>query len=112
MKNCQSSNSFSLLPASPKIFYGRESELADLVDTLASEPAQIAILGPGGMGKATLAMATLHHPTIVEKYTVKYLLCRLGDHHWSAFGSGTVSSALEGDRASLRTVRVLSGRAR
>ncbi|KAJ7886883.1 hypothetical protein B0H14DRAFT_3127808 [Mycena olivaceomarginata] len=74
--NCQSSNSFSLLPTSPKIFYGRESELADLVDTFASEPAQVAILRSGGMGKATLAMATLHHPTIVEKCTVKYFISR------------------------------------
>jgi hypothetical protein len=76
MKNCHSSDSFSLLPTSPKIFYGRESELADLVDTFASEPAQVAILRSGGMGKATLAMATLHHPTIVEKCTVKYFISR------------------------------------
>jgi hypothetical protein len=74
MKNCHNSDSFSLLSASPKIFYGRESELADLVDTLASEPAQIVILGPGGMGKATLAMATPHHPTIVEGCTVGYFV--------------------------------------
>ncbi|KAJ7351388.1 hypothetical protein DFH08DRAFT_806108 [Mycena albidolilacea] len=51
LKNCHGSDSFPLLSASPKIFYGKESELVDLVDTLASEPTQIAILGPGGMGK-------------------------------------------------------------
>ncbi|KAJ7792329.1 hypothetical protein B0H14DRAFT_2623957, partial [Mycena olivaceomarginata] len=46
-----SSGSFSLLPASPKIFHGRDSELKDLVSTLVADPARVAILGPGGMGE-------------------------------------------------------------
>ncbi|KAJ7917612.1 hypothetical protein B0H13DRAFT_2441141 [Mycena leptocephala] len=52
-----SSGSLSLLPASPKIFHGRDSELNDLITTLLSDPARAAILGPGGMGKTTLATA-------------------------------------------------------
>ncbi|KAF7352079.1 NB-ARC domain-containing protein [Mycena venus] len=69
-----SSGSLSLLPASPKIFHGRESQLKDLVDALLAEPARVAILGPGGMGKTTLAMAALHDPNILEKYPACYFI--------------------------------------
>ncbi|KAJ6569168.1 P-loop containing nucleoside triphosphate hydrolase protein, partial [Mycena capillaripes] len=59
---------------SPKIFYGREAELKDLIDTLLSDPARATILGPGGMGKTTLAMAALNHPAITEKYSLKHFI--------------------------------------
>ncbi|KAJ7813746.1 P-loop containing nucleoside triphosphate hydrolase protein, partial [Mycena olivaceomarginata] len=60
------------LPASPKMFYGRESELADLITTLLSEhPVRGAILGPGGIGKTTLAIAALHDPAIMNKYSTR-----------------------------------------
>jgi DNA replication protein DnaC len=57
-----SSNSFSMLPSRPRIFYGRESELDNMMKMLSQQPAQIAILGGGGMGKTSLARAVLHHP--------------------------------------------------
>ncbi|KAJ7452895.1 hypothetical protein FB451DRAFT_1521009 [Mycena latifolia] len=63
-----SSNSISMLPPEPKIFHGRETELKDVVDTLHQESPRIAILGPGGIGKTSLAKAVLHHPDIVIKY--------------------------------------------
>ncbi|KAJ6563061.1 P-loop containing nucleoside triphosphate hydrolase protein [Mycena vulgaris] len=63
-----SSNSFSMLPAKPKIFYGRDSELKEVVAALHEKSARIAILGAGGMGKTSLAKAVLHHPDIVAKY--------------------------------------------
>ncbi|KAJ7448589.1 hypothetical protein FB451DRAFT_1288975 [Mycena latifolia] len=62
------SNSISMLPAKPKIFYGRQSELMDVVDKLSLESPRIAILGAGGMGKTSLAKAALHHPDIATKY--------------------------------------------
>ncbi|KAJ6538786.1 hypothetical protein DFH09DRAFT_1323459 [Mycena vulgaris] len=64
-----SSSSFSLLPAQPKIFNGRESELRAAVEMLLAEYARISILGPGGMGKTSLATAVLHHPKVIAKYS-------------------------------------------
>ncbi|KAJ7494057.1 P-loop containing nucleoside triphosphate hydrolase protein, partial [Mycena latifolia] len=63
-----SSNSISMLPAKPKIFHGRESELKKIVDILHQESPRITILGAGGMGKTSLAKAALHHPDIASKY--------------------------------------------
>ncbi|KAJ7107048.1 hypothetical protein C8R44DRAFT_885717 [Mycena epipterygia] len=69
-----SSDSFSLLPVSPKIFHGREAELNHLTNTLLTDSARAAIMGPGGMGKSTLAMAALYHPAIIEKYPNRHFV--------------------------------------
>jgi hypothetical protein len=73
-QGAHSTSSLSLLPASPQIFHGRESELRDLVDTLLADAARVAILGPGGIGKTTLAMAALHHSTIMDKYYLRHFI--------------------------------------
>ena len=52
-----SSKSFSMLPARPQIFHGRESELTEIVRMLQQEYAKIAILGAGGMGKTSICEA-------------------------------------------------------
>ncbi|KAJ7751681.1 P-loop containing nucleoside triphosphate hydrolase protein [Mycena metata] len=57
-----------MLPAEPQIFYGRESELTNILDHFSQGTPRIAILGAGGMGKTSLACAVLHH----EEVTVKY----------------------------------------
>ncbi|KAI0295180.1 hypothetical protein B0F90DRAFT_1820668 [Multifurca ochricompacta] len=63
----QSSNIMSMPqePRSPQIFFGRDTELAIILhmvfDGIQSRPARIAILGPGGYGKTTLANAALTH---------------------------------------------------
>jgi DNA replication protein DnaC len=57
-----------LLPASPKIFHGRESELKDVVNLLVQNSAHIVILGAGGMGKTSLAIA-LHDPQVEAKFS-------------------------------------------
>ncbi|KAJ7028295.1 hypothetical protein C8F04DRAFT_1266012 [Mycena alexandri] len=63
-----SSTSMTMLPSEPKIFHGRDSELADILSAFGQEPTRIAILGAGGMGKTSLSRAALHHPQVVVKY--------------------------------------------
>ncbi|KAJ7463186.1 P-loop containing nucleoside triphosphate hydrolase protein, partial [Mycena latifolia] len=58
----------AMLPAEPKIFYGRESELNQILKNLNQESPRVAILGPGGIGKTSLAKAALHHPDLKSKY--------------------------------------------
>ncbi|KAJ7452936.1 hypothetical protein FB451DRAFT_1374015 [Mycena latifolia] len=69
-----SSGSLSLLPASPKIFHGRDFELAELLGSLLMESPRVAVLGPGGMGKTALTMAALHHAAIGEKYNLRHFI--------------------------------------
>ncbi|KAJ6533804.1 hypothetical protein DFH09DRAFT_1406410 [Mycena vulgaris] len=57
-----------------QIFHGREVELNHLVGILMSEPARAAVMGPGGMGKTTLAMAALHDAAIAEKYAIRHFI--------------------------------------
>ncbi|KAJ7742724.1 hypothetical protein DFH07DRAFT_925515 [Mycena maculata] len=73
-----SSGSLSMLPGCPQIFHGRERELQELVDVLQDDEARIAILGPGGIGKTSLATAVLHHEHVVNKYSSRYFVpCHL-----------------------------------
>ncbi|KAJ7862610.1 hypothetical protein B0H14DRAFT_495735 [Mycena olivaceomarginata] len=69
-----SSSSFSMLPSKPKIFYGRESELDHIMKMIAQQPARIAILGGGGMGKTSLARAVLHHPETSAKFEYRFFV--------------------------------------
>ncbi|KAJ7734429.1 hypothetical protein B0H16DRAFT_1222913, partial [Mycena metata] len=58
----------SMLPTGPQIFYGRDTELADLLKLFDQGTPRIAILGAGGMGKTSLARTLLHHPNITAIY--------------------------------------------
>ncbi|KAF7354830.1 hypothetical protein MSAN_01397400 [Mycena sanguinolenta] len=53
----------------PQIFYGRESELSEL-SNLFSQPSQAhaVLLGQGGVGKSSLALALLHQPEIKRQF--------------------------------------------
>ncbi|KAJ7469544.1 P-loop containing nucleoside triphosphate hydrolase protein, partial [Mycena latifolia] len=67
-----SSISFGLLPAKPKIFHGRETELQEILQNFGNKEApRVAILGTGGIGKTSLAKAALYHPGISANYETK-----------------------------------------
>ncbi|KAF7368267.1 NB-ARC domain-containing protein [Mycena venus] len=70
--NSSSTSLLLLLPAYPKIFHGRQTEVMKVTEALMTHPTPVAILGPGGIGKTTLAIAILHHPNVVSKYAQRY----------------------------------------
>ncbi|TDL20578.1 hypothetical protein BD410DRAFT_772550 [Rickenella mellea] len=56
-------------PTYPECFYGRDEFVATSVDLiLTHSPAKLAVLGPGGIGKTTVAAAIFHNKQIVEKF--------------------------------------------
>ncbi|KAJ7737504.1 hypothetical protein B0H16DRAFT_1762354 [Mycena metata] len=63
-----------MIPSGPKIFHGRDSELHEIVKLLQHPSPRIAILGPGGMGKTSLARAVLHHPDVIGKYEHRFFV--------------------------------------
>ncbi|KAJ7452063.1 hypothetical protein B0H11DRAFT_2329135 [Mycena galericulata] len=75
-----SSHSFSstslsgLLPSAPQIFHGRESELKDVVAHLLQDAPRVVLLGPGGIGKTSLARSVLHHPEVADRYRDRYFV--------------------------------------
>ncbi|KAJ7245846.1 P-loop containing nucleoside triphosphate hydrolase protein [Mycena rebaudengoi] len=69
-----STGSLSMLPPSPKIFHGRKSELNTVVTFLLQDSARIAILGTGGMGKTTLAIAAVQNAQVEAKYLHRYFV--------------------------------------
>ncbi|KAJ7467829.1 hypothetical protein B0H11DRAFT_2306239 [Mycena galericulata] len=69
-----SSKSLSMLPGKPKIFRGRDHELNQILQILSQKSARIAILGPGGMGKTSLAKAALHHTVVTTNYEHRFFV--------------------------------------
>ncbi|KAJ7137389.1 P-loop containing nucleoside triphosphate hydrolase protein [Mycena crocata] len=61
-----------MLPSAPHIFHGRDAELRGLVAILLQDGGRAAILGPGGIGKTTLARAAVHQVDVAEKYCRRY----------------------------------------
>ncbi|KAJ7018718.1 hypothetical protein C8F04DRAFT_365067 [Mycena alexandri] len=59
----------SMLPASPKIFHGRDEETAHVINTITrSKPARITICGAEGIGKTAVALAASHSPALAEMF--------------------------------------------
>ncbi|KZT41835.1 TPR-like protein [Sistotremastrum suecicum HHB10207 ss-3] len=65
----RSENDGSPLPEPPQIFFGRTAYLETVVSQLCEdEQVNIAILGAGGMGKTSVALAALHNQSVVSQY--------------------------------------------
>jgi hypothetical protein len=50
----------------------------EVISALSLKPTQVAILGPGGIGKTALAVIVLHHPDIVSKYVHRHFVSCAG----------------------------------
>ncbi|KAJ7193837.1 P-loop containing nucleoside triphosphate hydrolase protein, partial [Mycena pura] len=55
-------------------FHGRKRELSEIVTSLKSDTARIAILGAGGMGKTSLSIVALHDPDVAKKFSNRYFV--------------------------------------
>ncbi|TFK37270.1 P-loop containing nucleoside triphosphate hydrolase protein [Crucibulum laeve] len=72
----RSSSTLSLLPASPLIFTGRDKEQQEIITIMQNNTAaRIVVLGPGGIGKTSLALSVLHDHSIVDIFgTRRYFI--------------------------------------
>jgi len=57
-------------PPAPDIFFGRDEYVATAIDLIqqTTPPARLAILGAGGIGKTSIALAILHHVNIQGQF--------------------------------------------
>ncbi|KAJ6605696.1 hypothetical protein B0H10DRAFT_2229048 [Mycena sp. CBHHK59/15] len=57
------------LPPAPRIFYGRDRELSELTHMFSQDgQAHAVLLGQGGSGKSSLALALMHRAEILHKF--------------------------------------------
>ncbi|KAJ7741748.1 P-loop containing nucleoside triphosphate hydrolase protein [Mycena maculata] len=63
-----------LLPARPKIFYGRDHELHEIVTTLKQDSPRLVLLGTGGIGKTSLALSVLYHEQVAARFKHRHFI--------------------------------------
>ncbi|KAG1724988.1 hypothetical protein EDB19DRAFT_2043364 [Suillus lakei] len=54
-------------PSRPAMLYGRDGLVAELTNLVVNDE-HLALIGPGGMGKSSLAKAILNEPLVTEKF--------------------------------------------
>ena len=54
-------------PLPPRTLFGRDELIEKTVD-LAEKLISVALIGPGGIGKTSIALAVLHHGRIKEQF--------------------------------------------
>ena len=54
-------------PPRPRVFFGRD-ELIEKIVGFAEDLTPIALIGPGGIGKTSIALAVLHHDRIRQRF--------------------------------------------
>ncbi|KAG2358410.1 hypothetical protein BDR07DRAFT_1417880 [Suillus spraguei] len=54
-------------PSRPSMFYGRDDLVAELTKHVVSDK-HLALIGPGGMGKSSLAKAIVNEPLVTKKF--------------------------------------------
>ncbi|KAJ8591010.1 hypothetical protein M405DRAFT_815025 [Rhizopogon salebrosus TDB-379] len=57
-------------PSRPSMFYGRDDLVAELTNLIVNDE-HIALIGPGGMGKSSLAKAILNEALVIEKFAAR-----------------------------------------
>ncbi|VDB84905.1 unnamed protein product [Peniophora sp. CBMAI 1063] len=64
-----SASVFASPPYLANDIHGRDIEIANAVDLILSDAnAHVAVLGAGGIGKTSVALAVMHHPSIKARY--------------------------------------------
>ncbi|KAJ7179637.1 hypothetical protein C8R46DRAFT_1212176 [Mycena filopes] len=83
------------VPPMPQIFYGRDSELSELVQ-LFSQPQQAhaVLLGQGGAGKSSLALALMHRPETQQKFRHQRFFVKCNSARRSADLAARLASAM------------------
>ncbi|KZW03318.1 hypothetical protein EXIGLDRAFT_828675, partial [Exidia glandulosa HHB12029] len=57
------------LPPAPQLFFGRDYETETVVGSISAVAGgNVAILGGPGMGKTSIAVAAMHHPSVVARF--------------------------------------------
>ncbi|KAG5653953.1 hypothetical protein H0H81_009069 [Sphagnurus paluster] len=59
-----------IMPSKTRIFHGREKEVNEVASILTQKPKglPVCILGPGGMGKTSTALAIMNHPDMKQSF--------------------------------------------
>ncbi len=57
------------MPGKPSVFHGRDQLVQELTQLLSEEmTSRVCVLGPGGMGKTSLALAVVESPLVQDRY--------------------------------------------